>query len=156
MWNNNWERIFHPVVQRKILLCIFLLTSFFSRWKWKLICIFWIVVLLCLIFFLLQTKKSYIKIQEQHLIVWWLSIPSFKTTEKFVEYTNIENITLLCWYSKSIHIKEKNQEKKTAIDWFSKESFNEIKNILIWKWLPVSVSTMKGTKRETEDFNKNS
>lgn len=93
-----------------------------------------------------------------------MDIPTFKTIEKSIEYYNIESIVMLDgnatisrWNNiYSVHIKEKNEDKKIAVDWFSKESFDAIKNILIWKWLPVSVSTMKGTKRETEDFNENS
>lgn len=55
----------------------------------------------------------------------------------------------------NIHKRERSR-KKIAIDWFSDESFNKIKDILIWKWLPVSVSKMVNNKRETKEFNKNS
>ena len=170
MENNNWELIFHPVAQKAytILIIILIMWNIWYFISWESNIIVFIILLLFLVFLflilILFPKKTYLKIQENILIIWGLDIPTFKTVEKCIQYENVESIAMLDGTADiagrkniySVHIKERDQEKKTAIDWFSRESFNEIKNILIWKWLPVSVSTMKDTKRETEDFNKTS
>lgn len=83
----------------------------FIAWKINIICFF--IVLLLLIFFLLILvlfpKKTYIKISDEYLIIWWLDIPTFKTVEKYIYYNNVESINIVCM---GIYIKEKDQEKK--------------------------------------------
>ena len=157
---NNWKNVFHPSLNIGVLFSILLLmawiATFYVRWKLniRIICILEVILLVCLIFIFIQLKTSYFKINESELILWWLDILSFKKEEKHLQYNNIENIVMLKDPANSIHIKLKDQEKRVCTD--SDESFNEIKNMLVWKWLPVSMSKMVRTKRETEDFNKNS
>ena len=159
---NNWDNVFHPNINISVLAyTIWLMAwiaTYYIRWKWdmRIICVLEAILLVCLIYLFIRPKIAYFKIDASGLIIWWLDIPSFRKEEKHLLYNNIEDIAMLKNPANSIHIKLKDQEKKVCIDWFSDESFNEIKNILVWKWLPVSVSKMVGTKRETEDFNKNS
>lgn len=163
MKDNGWL-IFHPVVQVEWVIFGVFLILLMIRWYMKqeiniiISIIFILFSILWIIIVILLHKNTYIKIQDSNIII---KNSIFNSTAISIGYNDIESIFMLDGVLRgrniySIHIKKKNQEKKLSIDCFSEKSFNEMKNILIWKWLPVSVSIMKGTKRETEDFNKKS
>ena len=158
---NNWDLVFRPIVQKFLLVYMFiisLIVCFFMHWRWNvvLIVIALVILVILLILVFLQPKTSYLKIKESELIIWGLDIPTFKTVEQCIQCNNIESIAILKHPTNSVHIKVKDQDKKFAIDWFSSETLDEIKNVLVWKWLTVSLSKMVNNKRETEEFNKKS
>lgn len=168
MTDKDWKLIFRPTDDKMIIICIVfvLLIAIFLFIEWSInkliLCVVALLLILAIFVVLIELKKTYLEIQETGIMVWLFQIPSFKTIEKYIQYSDIENITILnsmsSNYGNQIQLKLRDQRKKIVIPWLTDKAITEIKDIFIKKSLLVSVHTQVNVltkKRETEDFNKN-